>query len=46
MQQGLFVKACIQALREVPAVNAEIDRSDLIYKNYYHIGPAVARRGP
>ena len=38
---GLFVKACIQALREVPAVNAEIDGQDIVYKNYYHIGVAV-----
>ncbi len=38
---GLFVKACIQALRDVPAVNAEIDGNELIYKNYYHIGVAV-----
>ncbi|HFB2048071.1 MAG TPA: Dihydrolipoyllysine-residue succinyltransferase component of 2-oxoglutarate dehydrogenase complex [Hyphomicrobiaceae bacterium MAG_BT-2024] len=38
---GFFVKACIQALREIPAVNAEIDGQDLIYKNYYHIGVAV-----
>ena len=38
---SFFVKACIQALREVPAVNAEIDGQDLIYKNYYHIGVAV-----
>jgi 2-oxoglutarate dehydrogenase E2 component (dihydrolipoamide succinyltransferase) len=38
---GFFVKACIQALREVPAVNAEIDGQDLVYKNYYHIGVAV-----
>ncbi len=38
---GLFVKACIQALRDVPAVNAEMDGDDLIYKNYYHIGVAV-----
>jgi 2-oxoglutarate dehydrogenase E2 component (dihydrolipoamide succinyltransferase) len=38
---GFFVKACIQALREVPAVNAEIDGQDIIYKNYYHIGVAV-----
>lgn len=38
---GLFVKACIRALREIPAVNAEIDGDDLIYKNYYHIGVAV-----
>ena len=38
---GFFVKACVQALREVPAVNAEIDGADLVYKNYYHIGIAV-----
>ena len=38
---GFLVKACIQALREVPAVNAEIDGQDIIYKNYYHIGVAV-----
>ena len=30
-----------QALKEIPAVNAEIDGTDLIYKNYYHIGVAV-----
>jgi len=38
---GFFVKACIQALREIPAVNAEIDGDEIIYKNYYHIGVAV-----
>jgi 2-oxoglutarate dehydrogenase E2 component (dihydrolipoamide succinyltransferase) len=38
---GFFVRACVQALREVPAVNAEIDGADIIYKNYYHIGIAV-----
>ena len=38
---GLFVLACVQALREIPAVNAEIDGADIIYKNYYHIGVAV-----
>jgi 2-oxoglutarate dehydrogenase E2 component (dihydrolipoamide succinyltransferase) len=38
---GFFVKACLQALKDVPAVNAEIDGQDLIYKNYYHIGVAV-----
>ena len=38
---GLFAKACIQALKEVPEVNAEIDGQDIIYKNYYHIGVAV-----
>jgi 2-oxoglutarate dehydrogenase E2 component (dihydrolipoamide succinyltransferase) len=38
---AFFVKACVQALKEVPAVNAEIDGEDIIYKNYYHIGVAV-----
>ena len=38
---GFFIRACIQALKEVPEVNAEIDGTDLIYKNYYHIGVAV-----
>ncbi len=38
---GFFVKACVQALKEIPAANAEIDGTDLIYKNYYHIGVAV-----
>jgi 2-oxoglutarate dehydrogenase E2 component (dihydrolipoamide succinyltransferase) len=38
---GFFVKACIQALKEIPVVNAEIDGADLVYKNYYHIGVAV-----
>lgn len=38
---GFFVKACVQALKDVPAVNAEIDGEDIVYKNYYHIGVAV-----
>jgi 2-oxoglutarate dehydrogenase E2 component (dihydrolipoamide succinyltransferase) len=38
---GFFVKACIQALHEIPAVNAEIDGEDIVYKNYYNIGIAV-----
>ncbi len=38
---GFFVRACVQALKEIPAVNAEIDGSDIIYKNYYHVGIAV-----
>ncbi len=38
---GFFVKACVQALKELPAVNAEIDGTDIIYKNYYHVGVAV-----
>ena len=38
---SFFVRACVQALKEIPAVNAEIDGTDLIYKNYYHVGVAV-----
>lgn len=38
---SFFTKACIAGLRELPAVNAEIDGDDLIYKNYYNMGIAV-----
>jgi 2-oxoglutarate dehydrogenase E2 component (dihydrolipoamide succinyltransferase) len=38
---GFFVKACVRALKDIPAANGEIDGSDIIYKNYYHIGVAV-----
>jgi 2-oxoglutarate dehydrogenase E2 component (dihydrolipoamide succinyltransferase) len=38
---GFFVKACVLALKDIPAVNAEIDGADLVYKNYYHLGIAV-----
>ena len=38
---GFFVHACVQALKDIPAVNAEIDGTDIVYKNYYHIGVAV-----
>ena len=38
---SFFVRACVQALKDIPAVNAEIDGTDIIYKNYYHIGVAV-----
>ena len=38
---SFFVKACIIALKEIPAVNAEIDGEDIIYKNHYDIGVAV-----
>jgi len=38
---SFFVKACVQALKDVPAVNAEIDGTDIIYKNYYDISVAV-----
>jgi 2-oxoglutarate dehydrogenase E2 component (dihydrolipoamide succinyltransferase) len=39
---GFFVKACIAALKEIPAINAEIDGDDIVYKNYYDIGVAVS----
>jgi 2-oxoglutarate dehydrogenase E2 component (dihydrolipoamide succinyltransferase) len=39
---GFFVRACIAALKEIPAVNAEIDGDDIIYKNHYDIGIAVS----
>ena len=38
---GFFTKAVTYALREIPAVNAEIDGTDIIYKNFAHIGVAV-----
>lgn len=38
---GFFAKAVCHALKEIPAVNAEIDGTDIIYKNYAHIGVAV-----
>ncbi len=38
---SFFVKACLVALKDVPAVNAEIDGTDIIYKNFYDIGVAV-----
>jgi 2-oxoglutarate dehydrogenase E2 component (dihydrolipoamide succinyltransferase) len=38
---GFFVKAVIAALKDVPAINAEIDGQDIIYKNHYDIGVAV-----
>jgi len=38
---GFFAKAITHALKELPAVNAEIDGTDIIYKNYCHIGVAV-----
>jgi len=38
---SFFVKATIAALKEIPAVNAEIDGTDIIYKNFYDIGVAV-----
>ncbi|HKQ94723.1 MAG TPA: 2-oxoglutarate dehydrogenase complex dihydrolipoyllysine-residue succinyltransferase [Aestuariivirgaceae bacterium] len=38
---GFFVKAVIQALKEIPSINSEIDGEDIVYRNYYHIGVAV-----
>lgn len=38
---SFFVKACITALKDIPAVNAEIDGDELVYKNFYNIGVAV-----
>jgi 2-oxoglutarate dehydrogenase E2 component (dihydrolipoamide succinyltransferase) len=38
---SFFVKACVVALKEFPAVNAEIDAEDIVYKNFVHMGIAV-----
>ena len=38
---SFFVKACIAALKEFPAVNAEIDGDEIVYKNFVHMGIAV-----
>lgn len=38
---SFFVRAVVQALKEVPSVNAEIDGDDIVYKNFYDIGIAV-----
>jgi 2-oxoglutarate dehydrogenase E2 component (dihydrolipoamide succinyltransferase) len=38
---SFFVRACVAALKEFPAVNAEIDGDDIVYKNYVHMGIAV-----
>ena len=38
---GFFVRACVAALKEVPSVNAEIDGTDIIYKNFYNVSVAV-----
>ena len=38
---GFFVKAVVQALKEIPSINADIDGEDILYRNYYHIGVAV-----
>jgi 2-oxoglutarate dehydrogenase E2 component (dihydrolipoamide succinyltransferase) len=39
---SFFVKASIQALKEFPAVNGEIDGTDIVYKRYYNIGVALS----
>jgi 2-oxoglutarate dehydrogenase E2 component (dihydrolipoamide succinyltransferase) len=39
---SFFVKACVNALKEIPAVNAEIDGDDIVYKNFYDISVAVS----
>ncbi|MBC2712165.1 MAG: 2-oxoglutarate dehydrogenase complex dihydrolipoyllysine-residue succinyltransferase [Desulfosarcina sp.] len=41
---SFFVKACVEALKEVPEINAFIDGSDIIYHNYQHIGVAVGTK--
>ena len=38
---SVFVRACVAALKEYPAVNAEIDGDDIVYKNFVHMGVAV-----
>ena len=38
---SFFIKACVNALKELPAVNAEIYNDEIIYKNFYDIGVAV-----
>ena len=38
---SFFVKACVTALKDIPAVNAEIDGTDIIYKNFYDVAVAV-----
>ncbi|MBX7200248.1 MAG: 2-oxoglutarate dehydrogenase complex dihydrolipoyllysine-residue succinyltransferase, partial [Rhodospirillaceae bacterium] len=38
---SFFVKACVAALKELPAINAEIQGDELVYKNYYDVGVAV-----
>ncbi|MCP5322865.1 MAG: 2-oxoglutarate dehydrogenase complex dihydrolipoyllysine-residue succinyltransferase [Candidatus Paracaedibacteraceae bacterium] len=39
---SFFVKACVQALKEIPALNAEIDGTDIVFKHHYDIGVAVS----
>lgn len=39
---SFFLKACVQALKEIPALNAEIDGTDIVFKHYYDLGVAVS----
>jgi 2-oxoglutarate dehydrogenase E2 component (dihydrolipoamide succinyltransferase) len=39
---SFFVKACVEALRAFPAVNARIDKEDIVYQNFYDLGVAVS----
>lgn len=39
---SFFVKACVEALKAIPSVNAQIDGDDIVHKNYYDIGVAVS----
>ena len=39
---SFFTKACVTALREIPNVNAQIDGTEIIYKNHYDVGVAVS----
>lgn len=39
---SFFVKACVQALKEIPEVNAEVRDDAIVYKNYYHVGIAAS----
>ncbi|PCI32856.1 MAG: dihydrolipoyllysine-residue succinyltransferase [Alphaproteobacteria bacterium] len=39
---SFFVKACVQALKEIPEVNAEVRDDSIVYKNYYHVGIAAS----
>ena len=41
---SFFVKAVVEALKQYPAVNAEIDGNEIVYKHYYNIGVAVSTK--
>ena len=43
---SFFTKACCHALKEVPEVNAEIDGTDIVYKNFVHMGIATGTYRP